>query len=87
MMLTKILGDMNKKPNDISTKSTLTLSQKIGEWKIWKIHLETEASGEGIDEETLKRAAEQAKEKCPVSLLLKPGLEVLSLDVRVTPTV
>jgi len=85
MMLAKILSDMKKTPKDISTKSTLTLSQKIGEWKIWKIHLETEASGDGIDEETLKKAAEQAKEKCPISLSLKPGLEVLSLDVRVTP--
>jgi osmotically inducible protein OsmC len=85
MMLAKILGDMKKTPKDISTTATLTLSQKIGEWKIWKIHLETEASGDGIDEEALKRAAEQAKEKCPVSTLLKPGLEVITLGVRVTP--
>src|SRR5438874_13427254 len=47
MMLAKILGDQKKAPKDISTKATLTLSQRIGEWKIWKIHLETEASGEG----------------------------------------
>src|SRR5437660_10739875 len=85
MMLAKILGDLKKTPKDISTKATLTLSQRIGEWKIWKIHLETEASGEGIDEETLKRAAEQAKEKCPVSLLLRPGLEIITLGVRLTP--
>jgi len=85
MMLAKILGDLKKTPKDISTKATLTLSQRIGEWKIWKIHLETEASGEGIDEATLKRAAEQAKEKCPVSVLLKPGLELVTLDVRLTP--
>src|SRR2546423_1798260 len=85
MMLAKILGDQKKTPKDISTKATLTLSQRIGEWKIWKIHLETEANGEGIDEETLKRAAEQAKEKCPVSVLLKPGLEIITVGVRLTP--
>jgi osmotically inducible protein OsmC len=85
MMLAKILGDMKKTPKDISTKSTLTLSQRIGEWKIWKIHLETEASGDGIDEETLKRAAEQAKEKCPISVLLKPGLETMTVGVRLMP--
>jgi osmotically inducible protein OsmC len=85
MMMAKILGDMKKTPKDISTKATLTLSQKIGEWKIWKIHLETEVSGEGIDEESLKHAAEQAKEKCPVSVLLKPGLEVITVGVRLTP--
>jgi osmotically inducible protein OsmC len=85
MMLAKMLGDFKKSPKDISTKATLTLSQRIGEWKIWKIHLETEVSGEGIDEATLQKAAEQAKEKCPVSMLLKPGLELISLEVRLTP--
>ncbi len=82
MMLAKILGDMKKTPRDIHTKATLTLAQRAGGWKISKIHLETEAGGEGIDADTLKRAAEQAKEQCPVSVLLKPGLEAITLDVR-----
>src|SRR5213595_2496686 len=75
MMLAKILGDQKKTPKDIETKATLTLSQRSGGWKISKIHLETEASGDGIDEAILKNAAEQAKEQCPVSVLLRPGLE------------
>ena len=29
-----------------------------------------------------KKAADEAKEKCPVSVLLKPGLESLTLDAR-----
>src|SRR5437588_5166373 len=82
MMLAKILGDRKKTPKDIETKATLTLSQRSGGWKISKIHLETEASGDGIDEAILKSAAEQAKEQCPVSVLLKPGLEAITLDVR-----
>ena len=47
-----------------------------------RIHLETEVSGGGLDQETLNRIAGQAKEQCPVSVLLKPGLESLTLDVR-----
>jgi len=82
MMLAKLLGDLQKTPRDIHTKATLTLSQRGGGWKISSIHLETEASGEGLDAETLKRAAGQAKEQCPVSVLLKPGLETITLDVR-----
>jgi len=85
MMLAKILGDLKKTPKDIATKATLSLSQRIGEWKIWKIHLDSEVSGDDIDAETLKRAAAEAKEKCPVSVLLKPGLETITLEVRLTP--
>ncbi len=82
MMLAKVLGDQKKALKEVDTKATLTLSQRGGGWKITTIHLETEASGEGLDEETLKRAAEQAKEQCPVSVLLKPGLEGITLAVR-----
>ncbi len=82
MMLAKILGDQKKTPKDIHTKATLTMGQRGGGWKIVKVHLETKASGEGLDANTLKQAAEQAKEQCPVSVLLKPGLEAITLDVR-----
>jgi len=35
-----------------------------------------------LDAETLNRTAAQAKEQCPISVLLKPGLESLTLDVK-----
>src|SRR2546421_4451144 len=81
MMLAKVLGDQQKTAKQINTKATLTLAQRGGGWKISAIALETEASGPGLDEATLKSAAEQAKEQCPVSVLLKPGLEAITLKV------
>ena len=36
----------------------------------------------GIDAATFQAAAEKAKETCPISTLLKPGLEQLTLDAR-----
>jgi len=82
MMLAKLLGDQKKVPKDIHTKASLTLAQRDGGWKITKIALETEVSGDVLDEATLKKAADQAKEQCPISVLLKPGLESITLDVR-----
>jgi len=82
MMLAKLLGDAKKTASDIRTKATLTLSNASGGWKISKIHLETEVSGGGLDQETLSHIAGQAKEQCPISVLLKPGLESLTLDVK-----
>jgi osmotically inducible protein OsmC len=82
MMLAKVLGDEKKVASQISTKATLTLAQRGGGWKISKVHLETEVSGDGIDAALLKKTTEIAKDQCPVSVLLKPGLEELTLDAR-----
>src|SRR3954467_7131700 len=82
MMLAKLLGDAKKTPRDINTKATLTLSNASCGWKISKIHLETEVSAEGLDANTLNSTAAAAKEQCPISVLLKPGLESLTLDVK-----
>jgi lipoyl-dependent peroxiredoxin len=82
MMLAKVLGDEKKVASQINTKATLTLASRGGGWKISKVHLETEVSGGGIDAGVLKKAADIAKEQCPVSVLLKPGLEELTLDAR-----
>lgn len=82
MMLAKVLGDMKKTASTISTKATLTLGQRGGGWKITTVHLESEIAGPGLDQETVKRAADQAKEQCPVSVLLKPGLESITLEAK-----
>lgn len=82
MMLAKVLGDMKKTAKEINTNATLTLAQRGGGWKLTAVHLQTEVSGEGLDAQTLERAAQQAKEQCPVSVLLKPGLESLTLEAK-----
>jgi osmotically inducible protein OsmC len=50
--------------------------------KITGIHLVTEAQVPGIDAAGFQKAATEAKEKCPISTLLKPGLENLTLDAK-----
>jgi osmotically inducible protein OsmC len=85
MMLSKILTDQGKPPTRISTKANLTLHQDNRGVKITTIHLVTEGTVEGLDREEFRRAAEQAKEQCPVSKLLKPGLESISLEANLAP--
>jgi osmotically inducible protein OsmC len=82
MMLAKVLGDLGKTAGNIRTKATLTMGQRGGGWKIVRIHLDTQASGPGLDADTFAKAAEQAKEQCPVSVLLRPGLESITLNAR-----
>ena len=82
MMLAKVLGDEKKTARSIKTQASLTLGQRGGGWKIVKIHLQTEVSGDGIDDAVLNKAAQVAKDQCPVSVLLKPGLESITLDAK-----
>jgi lipoyl-dependent peroxiredoxin len=82
MMLSKILTDQKKTPKRITTEAKLTLRMDKEGAKITGIHLKTEGSVEDMEADAFKRAAEQAKEQCPVSLLLKPGLENLSLEAK-----
>ncbi len=81
MMLAKLLGDAGIKPKRISTQAALTLRVDAQGPKITKVHLTTQISAEA-EAETVKKTAEQAKEQCPVSRLLKPGLESLTMEVK-----
>lgn len=84
MKLSGVLGAGGHTPTEIRTKATLTMSQVEGGFKITKVHLDVEATVEGIDAEGFAAAASEAKENCPVSVLLKPGLEELTLDAKLT---
>src|SRR2546423_1937228 len=84
MMLAKVLGDQKVKPDRIRTEARLTLRMDTSGPRISKVHLTTEVAASGLDATALQRAAQEAKEKCPVSVLLKPGLESLSFEARLS---
>ena len=81
MMLSKILGDQSKTASEINTTATLTMRMEGGP-KITKVHISTEAKVPGMDQAAFESAAKEAKEKCPVSVLLQPGLEQISLETK-----
>ena len=81
MMLSKILGDQSKTAQEINTTATLTLKMEGGP-KITKMHLVTEARVPGMDNNSFQNAVKEAKDKCPVSVLLQPGLEEISLEAK-----
>lgn len=81
MMLSKILGDQSKTASEINTTATLTMRMDNGP-KITKVHLVTEARVPGMDNNAFQNAAKEAKEKCPISVLLQPGLESVSLEAK-----
>ena len=84
MALSKILGDQGKTPERISTQATLTMAKTDTGFKITKVHLATEGRVPGFDEAGFRQAAEKAKDNCPISVLLKPGLEEVTLEAKLS---
>ncbi len=82
MMLAKILGDQKKSIDEINTNATVVLRQENGSAKISEVHLHTEAKVAGLSQDEFQKAAEEAKETCPVSTLLKPGLEKITIEAQ-----
>ena len=82
MVVAKVLAAGGHPPEELETTATVTLSEVEGGFKVSAIALQTRGGGEGIDEETLRSAAETAKDNCPISQLLKPGLDSLTVEVE-----
>lgn len=80
MQLAVLLDRNGTPPEDVRTKATLHMKRTdAGGWKIYKIELDTQAKVPGVDAEKFHEIAEQAKNVCPVSNLLRPGLEEIVL--------
>jgi osmotically inducible protein OsmC len=81
MYLSAILSGAGHVPTSIETKATVTLvAGGEGGPKISKIALVTTGSVPGIDAATFQKFADDAKAGCPVSKVLAPGLEEMSLE-------
>lgn len=82
MSISSNLTRQNTPPELINAKATLTMRRDESGTKLTKMHLEVEARVPGIDAAAFKAIAEKAKDTCPVSALLKPGLEEITLDAK-----
>lgn len=82
MALAARLSREGATPERIDTKATVTLQVGEAGPRITRVHLETQAKVSGVDEAKFREVAEGAKQGCPVSQLLLPGLESLTLDAR-----
>lgn len=70
MALSMVLADFDLVADSLATTATVTLDQVDGGFAVTKVHLELEASIPGASEEDFLKAANGAKEGCPISKLL-----------------
>ena len=82
MQLSGVLTGDGNAPKRIHTRATVTMRKVEGGFKVSAVHLHAEGEVPGIDEATFKKAAEEAKEICPISVLLSPGLEEVTVEAK-----
>lgn len=58
-------------PKRVETKAIVTLEPQSEGWTITNVHLDLSVHIPGIDQDTFSELAQQAKENCPISRLLK----------------
>lgn len=76
MAFANVLSQEGYEVEGLETTSTIHLSPKDGGHAITKSVLEIRGRVQDIDQETFERLAEEADGACPVSNLLRPGLEI-----------
>jgi osmotically inducible protein OsmC len=79
MALANGLAQDGHAPTKLETDAQVTLDNSGGGFAISKIHLTVRGDVEGMDEAEFRKAAEQAKQNCPVSKALASVPE-LTLD-------
>lgn len=79
MALAFALGKNGHEAQEIRTAATVSLDQQDGGFAITAVHLDLTARIPGIDEGTFRKIAEEAKNGCPVSKVLKAQI---TLDAK-----
>ena len=76
MALAGGLAKAGHPPTRIETDAVATLDQAEGGFRITSMRLSVRGEVDGIDEQTFRAAAEEAKEGCPVSNALADSVEI-----------
>lgn len=79
MALSLVLADFDLTAESLATTATVSLEQVEGGFAVTKVHLDLTATIPGADEETFLKAANGAKEGCPISKLLNAEI---TLDAK-----
>lgn len=78
MAFANTLDKEGYEPQEIATEATCSLSPKEGGgFEISKMELDVRGKVKDINDQTFAEIAEKADQGCPVSNLLRPGLEIV----------
>jgi len=70
------LGKNGTPPTDLNVRAEVTFDQVDGGWKVTTSVLKVRAVVPGIDDETFRKLAEDARDNCPISKALTGNVEL-----------
>lgn len=76
MAFANTLAQKGHKPETVETNATCVLVAKDGGFDIGRMHLDVRGTVPDLDQETFASIAEEADKACPVSNLLRNGLDI-----------
>jgi osmotically inducible protein OsmC len=76
MAFAKALGDAGYPPTSVETTASVRLEKTDAGMTVTRIDLDSTGQVPGMDEAEFSKIAEGAKENCPISRLLSPGVEI-----------
>ena len=79
MAFSGVLARKGYDPERLSTHAVLTMAKQEVGFTITKIRLEVEGQVGNLDQATFQQLADEAEKGCPVSRLLRPGLEAVEV--------
>ena len=81
MVVAKELTAQGNPPDELTTRASVTLIEAGGGHRIASIHLRLQGKVPNTRADTFQQVAEKARDNCPVSQLLKPGLDKVTIEV------
>lgn len=81
MALSAQLGNAGLTPESIETTADVSMEKLEAGWTVTKVHLTVQAKVPGADQAKFDQAAQNAKEGCPISRLLKASAAI-SMDAK-----
>lgn len=79
MALSMVLGEAGMTADNIETKATVSLDEVEGGFEVGAIHLDLVARIPGADKAEFEKAANAAKDNCPISKLMNAKI---TLDTK-----
>ena len=76
MALSNVLAQAGNPPQKLETEATSTFEKTDDGFRMTTMRITIRGQVEGLDEESFRQAAEDAKENCPVSQALKGNVNV-----------
>jgi osmotically inducible protein OsmC len=76
MALANVLAEAGTPPAKLETEATATFDKTDDGFRMTAMRISIRGQAEGLDDDGFQRAAEDAKENCPVSQALKGNVDV-----------